>query len=392
MTGLHAWVYPWDLADHGTAAVAGWLADAAVDVVHVAASYHSLFATVPDNPIRHHVDLPTSAVFVEPHEARWAGAGVRPALSPMVAEVGDALTLARPVAERAGCAVSAWTVCLHDSELGRRRPDLAVENVWGERVLTAPCLRHPDVRDLARRLVEDVGSRADRVQLESPTWSSLPHHRHAKLPAAAADLVARLTELCWCHRCRQATSALDVDVDALQAQVRRLWEEAHRSADRTWQESLHRVPGLREHAAARRDAVTALVGQLVAAADVPVEVVAFGDRERAGLQLADVEAVGAQVRVLAYGSAKTVAASVAALDRSPDRPRSWSAGISLLPEHAADADDLVGAATTAAAAGAVSVSIYHLGLGDAVRRRWLPAVAAAIRPAATAPDLVGGPR
>lgn len=387
---LHTWLYPWDIHDLGVDAVAELLRLGEVDVVHVATSYHSLFATVPDNPRRRHVELTSSAIYHHPDPEVWDGCHVPPTVSPMVTEVGDALELARRLADAAGCEHSAWTVCLHDSTLGQRRPDLAVETLWGERVLTAPCLRHPVVRDVARRLVLDVGARADRVQLESACWSTLPHHRHAKLPAARPDVVVRLAEICFCERCRSAAAGAGLDVEALVRALRRHWEAAHTGGtaladDTALADVVAATPGLANYLRLRTDAVTALVGDLTAASPVPVEVLSFGDRDRTGVSLADLEATGAAVRVLAYGGPEQVAQQVAAESAAPDRPARLHVGLSLLPEHSPDAVALSRSARHALDAGAASLSTYHLGLATAQRRRWLADVAAARRPSAAGP-------
>ena len=369
-----AWLYPWDIHDLETPDLAAMLQSAGIQAVHVAASYHSLFATIPDNPRRHFIELPASAIYFRPSVDVWEGATITPAVSSLVDQVGDSLDMARQLADASGSQASAWTVCLHDSNIGVRLPDLAIETLWGERIRSALCIRHPLVRDYALRLVRDVSSRSDRVQLESPYWTTLPHHRHVKVPVEQPDFVAGLASLCFCVHCREAAVAAGINLPTLIQRLRSQWDAAHRQG--------HPVPdlaseddSLAEYHRVRAAAVTGLIRDLVSTSTAPVEVVSFGDRQLTGVALDEIEQVGASVRVLTYGSADQVAGKLGDLAAAPDRPRALQVGLSMLPEHAADVADLTQSVGHAVAAGAESVAFYHLGLVGADRRGWLAELA-----------------
>lgn len=359
-----AWIYPWDIADLGVARTAALVRAGRLGAVNVAVSYHSLFATVPDNPRRHLVELPRSAVYHRPDPTCWAEIRTQPYVSPWLDEIGDALTLGRQLADVAGCELTAWTVCLHN-DLGQRYPELSVRTVWGDRITAALCVRHPDVRAYARALVRDVGARADRVQLESAHWMPLPHHPHAKLAVRDPDTVARLTELCFCGYCRRAAESDGIDVAGLVDRLRDRWTRAYREPPAS---PLSEVDGLADYRKLRAHAVTSLVAELVEASPVPVEFVSFGDRVATGARLADIEKAGASVRLLAYGSATRVREVVATESLAEDRPDAPHLGLSLLPEHVPD--EAAFRAAVAAARPARSLAFYHLGLVDAERRVW----------------------
>jgi hypothetical protein len=376
---ISAWIYPWDIADLGVPALARLVSAGNLNAVNVAVSYHSLFATVPDNPRRHLIELPRSALYYRPDPGAWRDSEVRPAVSPWLDEWGDALTVGRRLADAAGCELTAWTVCLHNG-IGERHPDLAVRTVWDEPVRAALCLAHPVVRAYARALVIDVGSRSDRVQLESAHWMPLPHHPHAMLAAPDPHTLARLTEICFCAHCQGLGRAAGVDVASLMDRLRALWTAAYAGpADaRPSADVLSDVDGLEPYLAVRSAAVTSLVAELVAASPVPVEFVSFGDRRSTGADLAGIERSGARVRVLAYGPPAQVQTALDAEAVAPDRPRAVNLGLSLLPEHHADEAEFLATMAVARAGGASSVALYHLGLIDARRREW-PAAAAGSR-------------
>ena len=343
----------------------------------MAASYHSLFATVPDNPRRRHIDLPSSCVYFVPDPEVWEGASMAPTMAPIVDEIGDALQQGRRLADGAGCAVSAWTVCLHDTSLGHRYPDIAVQTLWGDRVPVAPCLRHPQVRDYVRRLGTDLGNRADVVQLESACWTTLPHHRHAKIPARSPEVIARLTEVCFCQRCRQAAAGAGLDVSRLVEDLKSVWNSAH-SVAVTFTAILAEVAELAQYLDVRSAAVTELVSECVAVSRVPVEVVTFGERSRTGMKLNALEAAGAAIWVLAYGPPAHVDELLNDEAQAADRPERLRVGLSLLPEHTDSAADLATSASTAVGRGAVAIGTYHLGLATAERRRWLSQIPAEV--------------
>lgn len=363
-----AWIFPWDVVDHGVPLTAGLLRVAGLTSVDVAVSYHSFFAAVPDNPRRRIVELPRSAVYHRPDRARWAGSPVRPVVSPWVDEIGDALTLGRRLADAAGCGLTAWTVCLHNG-LGRRYPELAVRTLWGEPVAAALCVANPLVRAYAGTLVRDVGARADRVQVESAHWLPLPHHPHVKLSVADPGTLARLLSTCFCEHCRRAGEAAGVDVDDLVHRLRERWRRAYQVPEG---KPLTDLPGFTAYQVVRRAAVTSLVAELVAASPVPVEFLSVGDRTATGVHLADIERTGADVRVLAYGPPERVRAVLAAEASAEDRPERLHLGLSLLPEHVPD--EAAFQQTVADTRGAPSLALYHLGLADRQRRTWAGAV------------------
>jgi hypothetical protein len=294
----------------------------------------------------------------------------------MVTELGDVFEHGRRFAERAGTSLTAWLVGLDSDDLVRDRPDLAVETVSGDSLRGAPCLTAPEVRDFAVRLVRDAAGRVDAVQLESVAWTAQPHARHAKVHGAAPRLSQLALSVCFCPRCRDHARRRNVDADAVAAELLTRWAAAW---DGCGPDDPAAVRDLDAYLAARTYVVTDLIAEIVKTCPVPVEVVQFGDPSLHGLDTEDVAAVGATVRTLAYGSVEDVCRTLDAHQRRPDKSASLHVGLSVLPEHVANQEEVEHSISAAVARGARSVRFYHAGLAGTRRRGWLPGLAQAWR-------------
>lgn len=372
------WLYPWDLFDRGPRRVVGELHDMGADDVFLALSYHSVRVLLPDNPKRRFFDAPRAALYLDTDPAAWLELGVEASTSPLVAECGDAARAARLALAHVPMRLVAWTVCLHDSGLARRRPDAAVVDPWGYRSQASVCVANPWTRAYARTLIRAVATHADAVQLEAAHWLA-PHAVHAKLDAGQPNVFGRLTSLCVCDSCTDRLAAAGVDPERLRHEL------AHVAAIAVGEPGTAVVPaddveGYLEAAVTdyptfqrcRADAVTALAGELVQAVpDKPVEFLSYGDRRATGADLSAIEQVGAAVRVLAYGPPPVVRRVFDDLTGSTDAPAAVGVGLSALPSDAPDQGTLRAAHDVAVDAGATSVSYYNYGMLTATRRAWL---------------------
>lgn len=358
------WLYPWDLRDADS--VGGAVEDAGVDTICVAAVYHSLLAAAPTDTVRRVIELPKTSAYFRPHPAIWTGRTLRPRQSPLVSEIGDVFDVARRVADRGGCAVTAWLVCVHDDRLVRDQPALAVQTATGDHMLGAPCLAAPEVREYVLRLMREAANRADAIQLESAHWLAQPHARHAKIDGAAPVLSRLLLSVCFCGRCGVRAARAGVDARQVAADLVAYWEQAWDGLEPDDPEA---VPGLAAYLSVRAATVTELITEAASTVSVPIEMVAFGDLLLHGFDPEAVAAAGVDVRSLAYGPAATVRAQLGRQGARIDH-----LGLSMLPEHAADLDDAVAGVRAAATSGVRSVRFYHYGLAGPRRREWLPAL------------------
>jgi len=375
------WLYPWDVFDYEPARLASELHAMGVSDVFLALSHHSVRVLLPDNPRRRFFDAPQAALYVRPDRGAWADLDFDPSVAALVLEAGDAAQAARTVFAQESLRLVAWTVCLHDSGLARRRPDAAMVNVWGERCTTAVCLANPWTRAYASVLVRDLAPRVDAVQLEAAHWIP-PHAVHAKVDAGQPHLFARLTALCTCEWCARAMSDKGVDPERLRAELGRVAAAAvgepadaiipEEEVDSYLCDAVHDCDLFLQ---SRTATVTSLVAELASATDgTRLEFVSYGDRRVSGADLSAIQRMGVDVRVLAYGRPDDVHHTLDRLRGSPDAPEQFSVGLSALPSDAPDQASLRAAHDIAVDSGATSIAYYNYGLVTGTRRRWLGAL------------------
>ena len=394
MTDISVWCYPWDLHDIGPQTAAARLADAGVDTVSLATSYHAGRFLQPGNPRRRIYFPQDGTVYYRPDPALWAEHEIRPLMADIVAAEGD--MLARLVAARdaGGMAVSCWTVCLHNTRLGMQHPGHVMRTAHGDPHFYALCPSSPAARAYVVTMVAEITSRyrPDRVELESPDFMGFAHgYHHEKDGLGLLPEDEFLLGLCFCDHCRARAMAAGVDADAARQTVVDLLDDAFARAlparrfDGFPAEGIaafSSLPDLHAYIAWRSEPVTSLVAEIRAAAD-PASRILLIDAEgswQGGVDVAAASRACDGVLLCAYTTPVERIAPL--LDRyraliGPDR--SLIAGFQVFHPEVADAADL--AARAAAAGGrADGLNFYNLGLIPQARLDWIAGAITAFQP------------
>lgn len=153
MKDIGLFVYPWDLADEGPARVMDFAARSGITTLYLASVYHAGLLLQPHNPIRRVYLIEDGVAYF------WARTAAYGVLEPTVAAVSrqmDSLAAAAEQAEASGLRMAAWTVCMHNSLLGRRHPQAVIHDAFGNPRPYALCPSHPDVRVYIRALISDL--------------------------------------------------------------------------------------------------------------------------------------------------------------------------------------------------------------------------------------------
>lgn len=402
-------VFAYDLVDEGYGHVLDTVRErAGAHAVTLACSYHHARDVFPHSPRRRVRFLEGGAAFFRPDPSRYAGLTIQPIVSALT-EDHDPLGRAVEEAGRRGMAVRAWTTNLHNTGLGSRHPDCALQNAYGDPYITCLCPANPHARAYLCALSADIAARGvEAILLESIGYHGFDHGYHHERSFVPLSPAARfLLGLCFCEHCTAALTAAGVDVAALRRFVRA-------ELDLVFEGEPSAVEGLPVERAtmgalaggelgamldARRAIVTSLVAEIAAAvrAAGPARAIAM-DMSGAALGYATGAPTGDLAHTRAWEDGLDLPAVAAAADglavlayaRDPARVRAdleayaallppgarLTVGVRPMPPDCLAAAELPPKVAVLRALGAETMDVYHYGL---MRLRQLDWVGAAVR-------------
>ena len=216
------WAYPWDLHDIGPQAASDGMRAAGATMVSLAASYHAGRFVQPGNPRRRVYYPQDGTVYYRPDPARWQGAEIQPLIADIVTTEGDVLAEMITRRDNGGLAVSAWTVCLHNTRLGQLHPAHVTRTAHGDPNFYALCPSSPAARDYVIRMVAEIAQTyaPNRIELESPDFMGFSHgfhHEKDGLPLSAAENF--LLGICFCRHCSTAAHTAGIDAETARHSV-----------------------------------------------------------------------------------------------------------------------------------------------------------------------------
>ncbi|MFD8706172.1 hypothetical protein ACFV1W_26810 [Kitasatospora sp. NPDC059648] len=211
-----------DLLDEGADTFFGNLTErAGVGGVTLAAVYHGARDVFPHNPRRVIRYLEPGAAYFRPDPGRWAGRRLAPVPSSAIGE-RDPFAEAAAEAGRRGLKLHAWTVFCHNDRLGFAHPDCAPANAFGDRHLTELCPAHPEVREYALTLVDELARYGvDAIRAESLHFHGLRHgYHHERYFEELGPTAEALLGVCFCPHCRAAATRAGVPAERVAEAVR----------------------------------------------------------------------------------------------------------------------------------------------------------------------------
>ena len=150
------WAYPWDLVDDGIEeSVCRLRHEIGLDAVSVAAAYHSYQQLRPQRPGAKLEICDVAALYFQPAADLYEDTAIEPNVAPLALESNPMAALADSCS-RHGLDLISWTVCLHNSDIGRRYPQLAQQTAYGDSLEWAPCPGEDDVRAYVVALCKDL--------------------------------------------------------------------------------------------------------------------------------------------------------------------------------------------------------------------------------------------
>ncbi|MEY2957272.1 MAG: hypothetical protein RL123_2000 [Pseudomonadota bacterium] len=390
------WSYAWDLHDIGLDAALGRVADAGLDTVSLATSYHAGRFLQPGNPRRRVWFPQDGTVYYRADPARWRGAEIAPLVADIVATEGDMLAALIDRRARGGPAVSCWTVCLHNTRLGLAHPDHVVRTAHGDPAYYGLCPSSPAARAYAAGLVAEISEvyAPDRIEIETLDFMGFDHGFHHEKDGLGLLPEDRfLLGLCFCPHCVAAATADGIDAEGARAEVARLLDAAFARElpapafpdfPARGIEAFAGHEALHAFLAWRPRVLAGLAAELRAACRAPTRLtlIDFAGSWWGGVDLGLIAPHVDGVIWCAYTAPPAqIAAELAALRGLIGPGAALSLGLQLFHPTVADAADF--AARVAAAEGvADGLNVYNLGLVPPARLGWVrAALAAGLRPA-----------
>jgi hypothetical protein len=227
MTNASIWIHPTDFQAEGAESVLRALKEMGLRECSLATTYHAGRFLLPHATNGAVKELEDGVAYYQPDAKRWSGARLAPKLAEACAGK-DLCREVRDAAAKAGVAVNAWIVALHNSRLGAAHRELTIENCFGERYPWGLCPSQPDVRRYAVELACDVAARLEPASLELEAFGFMgyTHQSHHDKAGVVLDGVHDfLLSFCCCSACSKRAAARRVDVANIAEKARKLVKE-----------------------------------------------------------------------------------------------------------------------------------------------------------------------
>ena len=383
------WTYPWDIQDVGLPAFLRDVTDrAGLDMVSLATSYHAGRFLQPRSPRRKAYFPEDGTVYYRPDPMLWEGAPIRPLVARNLEEGGDMLAALCEAREQGGPAVSAWTVCLHNTRLGMLHPGEVTRTAFGDPNFYALCPSSPAARRYVTTLVRDIttGYQPDRLELESPNFMDFAHgYHHEKDGVGLLPEEEFLLSICFCRHCEVRASRAGVDsVGARRVAQRFIAEACERAVPQSQLpdfpaagiDAFRRWPALHEMLLWRTEPVTSLLAEIANAADPATKIVLIdlADAWAGGVDLKEAGRLLDGLILCAYDMEPDAVTSLVRRGRAAvGRNGFLGVGYRLFYPEMQSADAFAARVGAALAEGVDGVNVYNYGLVPARRLDWVRA-------------------
>lgn len=214
-----AYAYAWDLAGFDRPGAArdnlARARDAGLDTITLALAYHAGKFLQPARDGGRVVFPEDGTVYFRSDMAGYGA--VKPLVSALTRQHDAAGDLAR-----AGIALNAWTVLLHNTRLGQLHPDMVARNAFGDGYVYSLCPAQPEVRRYAVALCADIArnTAARDLILETPGYLRYAHGYHHEFAQVRSNAwLDAMLGLCFCEACIAGATRAGIPAAALQARV-----------------------------------------------------------------------------------------------------------------------------------------------------------------------------
>jgi hypothetical protein len=216
MSKLSMFSYSWDLAENGVAKTVNELSKIGINSITLASSYHAGKFLRPKSATKKVYFPEDGTVYFKSDAAKYGS--IKPIPNSIY---GDGQVL-RELTETKGLSVSAWLVLLHNTPLGTKHQDSAVQNAFGDPYIYALCPSAPEARAYAIGLAKDVTEsyEVDGISIESIGFPPYEHGFHHEMSHVKPNKwLSQSLGLCSCKHCVAGAEKLNIDAKGLKARV-----------------------------------------------------------------------------------------------------------------------------------------------------------------------------
>lgn len=211
------YTYAWDLNEEGVETVLERYRSCGVNTITLAASYHAGKFLRPHARKRRVYFPEDGTVYFLPRQERYGA--IHPIMNSVLSEHDffDELRALAPDMKRV-----AWTVCLHNTELGVRHPEYAVRNAYGDPYHYNLCPAFEEVQEYVATLCADMAElyELDGIALETPGFLPYEHGFHHEFTLLPLNRwVKWLLGLCFSDASVAGAAAAGIDVARLRQQT-----------------------------------------------------------------------------------------------------------------------------------------------------------------------------
>ncbi|MSZ70305.1 MAG: hypothetical protein F2709_03975 [Actinobacteria bacterium] len=216
MSKLSMFSYSWDLAENSVAKSVDEFKRIGINSVTLASSYHAGKFLRPKSATNKVYFPEDGTVYFKSDASKYGD--IRPIPNSIYGN-GEVL---RELTETKGLSVSAWLVLLHNTPLGTKHQDSAVQNAFGDPYIYALCPSAPAARAYALGLCKDVTEsyKVDGISIESIGFPPYEHGYHHEMSFVKPNKwLSQNLGLCFCKYCVAGAEKAGIDAKALKARV-----------------------------------------------------------------------------------------------------------------------------------------------------------------------------
>jgi len=208
------YAYAWDFLDEGIDNVLTRIKSLGIDAVAMAVSYHAGKFILPHNPNARVYFPEDGTVYFIPKAEYYPGL-----IKPKVASILDSGDILLSVSQKCieyGIELHAWTVCLHNTRLGSKHPEISARNVFGDRYPYSLCPAQPEVAKYAMGLISDLADNynLNTIFLESLGYMGFSHgYHHEFFGVKLQEIDEILLSLCFCDCCVEEAKKAGIDAE-----------------------------------------------------------------------------------------------------------------------------------------------------------------------------------